>query len=158
MNPHSQTHTAACESPPVSTGVSGTGNAWWSRNQFRVLVAGCCGAVVLFFGGIAFIVVAAFAMMRSSGACEEAVARSESSPAVVQALGAPLDVGWFVTGTLNPGRSAEITIPVTGPRGKARIKVVASKANGTWVFSTLTVKLTATGARISLVEKGRPPQ
>jgi hypothetical protein len=26
------------------------------------------------------------------------------------------------------------------------------------VFSTLTVKLTATGARISLVEKGPPPQ
>jgi hypothetical protein len=73
-------------------------------------------------------------------------------------LGAPLEVGWFVTGTLNPGRSAEITIPVTGPRGKARINVAASKTNGTWVFSTLTVKLTATGARISLVEKGPPPQ
>ena len=148
--PHQPSFSAPATGPP--------GQTWWSRNQFRVLVAGCCGAVVLFIGGIAFIVVAAFAMMRSSGACEEAVARAESSPAVVQALGAFLEVGWFVTGTLNPGRSAEITIPVTGPRGKARINVVASKTNGTWVFSTLTVKLTATGARISLVEKGPPPQ
>jgi len=82
-------------------------------------------------GGIAFIVVAAFAMMRSSGACEEAVARAESSPAVVQALGAFLEV------------DGSSPVPSSGPErrnhdsgnrtpGKARINVVASKTNGTW--------------------------
>lgn len=99
------------------------------------------------------IVVAAFGVMRSSGACQEAVARAESWPAVVQALGTPLNVGWFVSGTLDPGRRAEITIPVSGPRGKARIEVVASKTSGDWVFSTLTVRLRSTGERISLMEQ-----
>jgi hypothetical protein len=133
------------------------GQTWWNRNWIRVVVAGCCGAVALFLGGIILIVVAAFAMMRSSGACEEAVSRAESSPAVVQALGTPLEVGWFVIGTLNPGESAEITIPVTGPRGKARIDVVASKATGTWVFSTLAIRLKTTGEQISLADKAPPP-
>jgi hypothetical protein len=161
MNPLSQTHAAAGEPPPVSTGVCGTGNTWWSRNWVWVLVLSCCSAAALFFGGIALVVAAAFGAMRTSGACEEAVARAESSPAVVQALGAPLDVGWFVTGTLNPGRSADIAIPVTGPRGSARIHAVASKAGDTWVFSTLTVILPARGEPLSLVAKdqprGRPP-
>jgi hypothetical protein len=139
----------------MSPSISGTGNTWWSRNWVRVSVVGTCGAVVLFFAGIAFIVVGAFAVIRSSGACQEAVARASASPAIVQALGTPLEVGWFVTGTLDPGRSADLTIPVTGPHGRARIHVVASKATGTWVFSTLTVKLRATGAQISLVEKAQ---
>lgn len=121
-----------------------------------MLLVGAFAAVVLFFGSIAAVIVGAFAMMRSSGACQVAVARAGTSPAVVQALGAPLKVGWFVTGTLDPGRRAEITIPVSGPRGKARIYVVASKATGEWVFSTLTVKLRANGERIFLVEKGQP--
>lgn len=132
-------------------------DSWWHRNWKWVVPLSCCSAVGLFLGGIALIVAAAFGAMRSSGACEEAVARAESSPAVVQVLGAPLEVGWFVTGTLDPGRSAEITIPVTGPRGKARIDVVASKVTGTWAFSTLTVRLKATGERISLVKQGPPP-
>jgi hypothetical protein len=152
MNLPSQRDAAANELPPVSAPACRSGGTWWSRNWVRVLVVGTGGAVVLFFAGIAFIVVGAFAVIRSSGACQEAMARAGASPAVLQALGAPLEVGWFVTGTLDPGRSADITIPVTGPRGTARIHVVASKATGKWVFSTLTVKLRATGGQISLVE------
>ncbi len=92
-------------------------------------------------------------MMRSSGACQEAVARIASAPAIVQALGSPIETGWFVTGTLDPGRRAEMTIPVSGPRGRARIHVDASKTKGKWNFTTLTVKLMATGEQIPLMEK-----
>jgi hypothetical protein len=102
------------------------------------------------------IVVAAFAMMRSSGACQEAVAQAESTPAIVRALGLPIDAGWFVMGTLDPGRHAEITIPISGPSGSARIYAVASKVKGKWVFSRLTVKLKATGEQIFLVEESQP--
>jgi Cytochrome oxidase complex assembly protein 1 len=156
MNPSSQRDAATNELPPMSPGISGAGDTWWSRNWVRVLVVGSCGAVVLFFAGIVFIVVGAFGMMRSSGACQEAVARAAATPAVVQALGSPIAIGWFVTGTLDPGRHAEMKIPISGPRGSARIDVVASKEDGTWNFSTLTVRLRATGARISLVEQRRP--
>lgn len=156
MNPAPMHEASAHPLPPASPPVGRTGDTWWSRNWVRVLVLSGCGAVALFLGGIALTVVGAFAVIRSSGACQEAVARAGASPAIVQALGAPLEVGWFVTGTLDPGRSADITIPVTGPRGKARIHVVASKATGTWVFSTLTVKLRATGGQISLADPARP--
>jgi hypothetical protein len=128
--------------------------SWWHRNWKWVVPLSCCSAVGLFVGGIALIIAAAFGTMRSSGACQEAVARAAATPAVVQALGSPIEIGWFVTGTLDPGRRAEITIPVSGSRGQARIDVVASKADGKWAFSTLTVKLRATGEQISLVEQG----
>ena len=147
---------AANQPSPRSPAVGRTADTWWIRNWIRVLVAACCGVGVLFVGGIASIVVGSLSVVRSSGACQEAVVRAEAAPAVVQALGEPLKVGWLVNGTLDPGHSAEITVPVTGPRGKARIEIVASKASGAWVFSTLTVTINATGARISLVESGPP--
>jgi hypothetical protein len=65
------------------------GQTWWNRNWIRVVVAGCCGAVALFLGGI--------------------------------------------------------------------ILIVASKATGTWVFSTLTIRLKTTGEQISLADKAPPP-
>jgi hypothetical protein len=157
MNPPSQRDAAANELPPMSPGISGAGDTWWSRNWVCVLVVGSCGAVVLFFAGIVFIVVGAFGMMRSSGACQEAVARAAATPAVVQALGSPIEIGWFVTGTLDPGRHADMKIPISWPRGQARIRVVAAKAGGEWVFSTLTVRLSATGEQISLVGPGKAP-
>ena len=153
MHPPAQAQAATKELPP---GLPGAREDWWYRNWVWVLVLGGGSAAALLFGGIALIVVAAFGAMRSSGACEEAVARAAASPAVMQALGAPLETGWFVTGTLDPGRSAKMAIPVAGPRGTARIDAVASKATGEWVFSTLTVRLKATGERISLLEQEPP--
>lgn len=120
-----------------------------------MLILGAAAALVLFVGIIATIVIGSFALMRSSGACQDAVARAERAPAVVQALGSPLVTGWIVWGTLNPGRNAKMTIPVSGPNGKARIYVVASKKADDWVFSTLTVRIASTDERIALAEQ--PP-
>ena len=153
MYPQSQRETVATEPPPVSSTACRTSGTWWSRHWVRIILITCGGTVVLFFGSVAFIIFGAFSMMRSSGACQEAVARVASKPAIVQALGSPIETGWFVMGTLDPGRRAEMTIPVSGPRGRARIYVDASKTKGKWNFTTLTVKLMATGEQISLVEK-----
>jgi len=148
----------------------------WRRNWRWFLPLGALGAaglaiVLAFFGLIAFIVVSALATMRSSGACTVAVTKAGTDPAVVEALGTPIRTGWFVNGTLDPGRCAELTIPVSGPKGDATIEVKASCARcrraiwpfvrerdaaNEWVLSALVVRLRATGRRITILEDEAP--
>jgi hypothetical protein len=149
---------------------------WWRRNWRWFLPVGALGAaglvvVLAFFGVIALIVVVALATTRSSGACAAAIARAAADPAVVEALGSPLEEGWLVSGTLDPGRCAELTIPVSGPKGAATIEVKASCARcrraiwpidrerdaaNEWVLSALAVGVRSTGRRITILEDEAP--
>jgi len=125
----------------------------WSRNQFRVLVAGLLRPVVLFIGRNPLHCRrrlrhdAIIRRLRGSGARVRIVAGRRAS------LGASLR---------SDGSSP---VPQSGPErrnhdsgnrtpGKARINFVARNERDL-VFSTLTVKLTATGARISSWRKDR---
>ena len=148
----------------------------WQRNWRWFLPLGALGAAGLaimlaFFGVIVFIVVGALATTRFSGACTAALTRAAADPAVVEALGSPIEEGWLVIGTLDPGRCAELTIPVSGPKGDATIEVKASCARcrraswpfgrerdaaNEWVLSALVVSVKATGRRITVLEDEAP--
>lgn len=108
---------------------------------------GCGGCAVVIFAGVvlvAAIVVLILTGMSSSDVCTQAVARAQSSARVRAVLGQPVDKGWWVTGSINTSNStgdADVTIPISGPQGEATIHAKATKANGVWTFSILTVTL-----------------
>jgi len=153
MNARFRQDSVPSEPPLLSPEPRETKGTWKPRIGRRLGMIGLWITVGLSLLSIPSIVVGAFVMMRSSGACQEAVARAELSPAIVHALGLPIETGWLVMGTLDPGRQADINIPISGPSGSAQINAVASKVNGKWVFSTLSVRFKATGEQVSLVEK-----
>ena len=96
-----------------------------------------------------------FSFMKSSGAYVEAVAQAKAHPDVQAALGTPIEEGWFVTGNVSiDGTSgdADLAIPISGPKGKAMIYVLAEKGGSEWAFSTLEVKIKSTGETIELVD------
>ena len=69
------------------------------------------------------------------------------------ALGTPIEEGWYLLGNTNVnGRSgdADLSIPVSGPKGKGTIYAVATKSGGEWSYSKLTVKIDSTGEMIDL--------
>jgi cytochrome oxidase complex assembly protein 1 len=93
--------------------------------------------------------------MKSSDAYKTALTKAKSDPRVVSALGSPIADGWFVGGKTNvSGTSgqADMTVPISGPKGKGTLYFVATKFAGQWSFSKLMVEIGSTGQRIDLIE------
>ncbi|MBN2004620.1 MAG: hypothetical protein JXA21_14790 [Anaerolineae bacterium] len=107
-----------------------------------------CVVVILFF---------VFSALRSSDVVTGAVARAEADGRVAATLGTPLEVGWLVTGSMNTEASgdgyADLNIPVSGPRGKGTLHLVAYKESGEWDFSSLNLTVAANDETINLLER-----
>lgn len=131
---------------------------WWGRNWKWFVPVGCLGSLVLlaaFIAGIFFLV---FGMMKASGVYEEALARATADPAVVEALGDPIEDGLFVSGNIdisNSSGDANLAIPLSGPRASGTLYAEAVRSQGEWEFTGLVLKLDdPPGGRIELLEKG----
>lgn len=114
---------------------------------------GCLVAILLVVGLIAAIGGLAFFGLKQADAYKLALDRAQHDPAVIAALGEPIEAGLLVSGSINisgPTGSADIAIPISGPDGDGTIYVVATKSAGQWEFSTLEVEIHATGERIDL--------
>lgn len=91
--------------------------------------------------------------MKQSDAYKMAVARAKADQRVTDALGTPISEGWFLSGKTNVNGAsgdADLSIPISGPKGKATIYAVATKSAGDWTYSKLVVKIDSTGETIDL--------
>ncbi|MFC1497219.1 cytochrome c oxidase assembly factor Coa1 family protein [Verrucomicrobiota bacterium] len=128
---------------------------WWGRNWKWFVPVGCLGSLAIFAGFIALIICLVFGMMKSSGVYKDALAKAKADPSVQKIIGTPIEEGMFVTGNINVNGSsgqADLSIPISGPDGKATVYVVAAKSAGQWTFSTLVVEIKETNQRIDLLE------
>ena len=137
------------------------GGSWFGRNWKWLVPVGCLGTALLLVGLAVGVVFLAFGAMKSSEVYQQALSRAQEHPAVEEAVGSPIKAGWLVSGNISvsgPSGEADLSIPISGPRGKARIYAVATRSAGRWEFSTLEVEILATGARITLLPSSRPAQ
>lgn len=118
---------------------------------------GCAGLiVVVVVGFFALVGGAAFTGMKSSDAYRLAMGRAASDPEVIEEIGAPIEAGFFVSGSVSVSGAtgtADLSIPISGPDGKATVFAVAEKSAGQWQFSTLEVAIADTGRRIDLLDR-----
>jgi hypothetical protein len=111
---------------------------------------------VVFVGSIALIV---FSAMKSSDVYKDALARAKTHPAVIEALGSPVTEGFLLSGNTNVnGASGEanLSIPVSGPKGKGTTYVAATKSLGRWNYSGLVLEIAKTRQRIDLLQRPAP--
>jgi hypothetical protein len=111
---------------------------------------------VVFVGSIVLIV---FSAMKSSDIYKDALARAKTHPAVIEALGSPVTEGFLLSGNTNVnGASGEanLSIPVSGPKGKGTIYVAATKSLGRWNYSGLVLEIAKTRQRIDLLQRAAP--
>ena len=111
---------------------------------------------VVFVGSIALIV---FSAMKSSDIYKDALARAKTHPAVIEALGSPVTEGLLLSGNTNVnGASGEtnLSIPVSGPKGKGTIYLAATKSLGRWNYSGLVLEIERTHQRIDLLQRVAP--
>lgn len=108
----------------------------------KIALIGCSIIVVLGVACVAVLVLVVFGAIKHSDVYKGALNRVSSDPRVIAALGQPVEAGWYVTGNVNISNgkgNANITFPISGPKGKARVEVVASNDGSRWEYSTLTV-------------------
>jgi len=111
---------------------------------------------VVFVGSIVLIV---FSAVKSSDVYKDALARAKAHPAVIEALGSPVTEGLLLSGNTNVnGASGEanLSIPVSGPKGKGTIYVAATKSLGRWNYSGLVLEIERTHQRIDLLQRLAP--
>lgn len=127
---------------------------WWSRNWKWALPLGCLTPILLCGGFVGTILTVVFGAIHSSDVYKEAVARAKSNPAVISALGTPIDTGLLPSGNIkldNSSGDADLSIPIHGPHGHATIHAVATKSDGQWHYSTLSVNVDGTNNHIDLL-------
>jgi len=133
--------------------MNATPSTWWSRNWKWCVPVGCLSALAAFVGIILLIMVLILRVIRGTDVYQEAVQKASTHPAVIEALGSPLEQGWFPTGNINtsgPTGEANLAIPLKGPKGKGTLYVEARRSAGQWHYHTLLLEIQATGERLDL--------
>jgi Cytochrome oxidase complex assembly protein 1 len=129
-------------------------HGWWKRNWKWFVPTGCCLTPLVLGGAfIAFLVLVVFAALKQSDAYKMAVGRAKADSRVIAALGTPIEEGWYLGGhtNVNGGSGdADLSIPISGPKGKGTIYAVATKSAGVWTYSKLVVRIDSTGEMIDL--------
>lgn len=119
-----------------------------------------CGLVLLGIAGfVAFIAFVVFAAMRSSDPYRDGLARARADTRVIEALGTPVETGWFMTGSINTNNRSgdcDISIPISGPKGSASLRVVGTREEGRWTYTRMTVTPKDRSPIDLLVPRGSP--
>lgn len=136
----------------------------WIERNLAWFIAAVFGAGLVIFGGFyAAAYGLVFGFMRHSTPYASAMARVRADQDVRDVLGAPIHAGWFITGhidTTGSGGVADLAIPISAPKGKAVVYVLARRFSGVWHLTVLVVDVPAANERIDLLRRGRqtPPQ
>ena len=115
---------------------------------------GCLGTLTLFIAFVVSIAVIVFSAVKSTDVYKDALARAKVHLSVIEILGSPIKEGFLVSGNTNVnGASGEanLSIPISGPKGKGTIYVAANKSLGRWNYSGLIVEIAKTHQRIDLL-------
>ncbi len=102
---------------------------------------GCLGMALVGAAVIGFIVWGAGKAMKSAEPYRDSIAAIEGNAAAAEALGTPVKPGFLPSGSFNVDNgvsTVDFSIPVSGPKGKGTIRVVASKASDSapWTYET----------------------
>ena len=128
---------------------------WWGRNWKWFVPVLAVVMLALFAAFLAAIFAFVFGMMKSSEPYREALTRATANPQTVQALGEPIEPGYFVQGNISTqGASGEASfvIPLKGPKGSAKIYVDATQSAGLWEYKTLVVQIEGNHQRVDLLD------
>jgi len=128
---------------------------WWNRNWKWFVPVGCFGTLTLFIAFVVSIALIVFSAMKSTDVYKDALARAKADSVVIDALGQPIKEGLLVSGNTNVNGAAgeaNLSISISGPKGKGTIYAAANKSLGRWNYSGLIVEIAKTHQRIDLLQ------
>lgn len=141
--------------------------SWFGRNWKWLVPVGCLLPIVVCGGGIVALVFFGLSVLKNTAPYKDGVAKAKANPAVVAALGEPIEGGSMVGGTFNvrnvngqESGDVDLTIPLTGPKGTGTLRVVGKADAGKWTYSTMEVTIAGQAQPINLLgaEKEKPAE
>jgi hypothetical protein len=130
---------------------------WFERN-WKWVVGLACAAVV---SGVCAFLLGVFELLGHSQAARMAVEDARLNAVLLQKLGQPIERGFPVTGHVNLNNSdgdAALSVPISGPKGKATLAVEARKTNGLWTLITLMAQVNDGSEEINLLASKEPEE
>jgi hypothetical protein len=124
-----------------------------SGGCWKALAIGCSVILVLGLAAMIALFVFVFSVIKRSDVYRQAFTRATSDSRVVEALGTPIEKGWWVMGSVNINNdtgNANIDFPISGPKGSARVHATASYDGNAWTYSSLVVR-PASGGEIDVL-------
>jgi len=128
--------------------------SWLERHALWKIPVGCL-TLFLLLGVVSLIVMTGVtSYLRHNEVYKQAVAQAAASSQVRQRIGEPVKPDWLISGEVHlsgSGGTANLAIPISGPRGRGRIRALAVKSGGVWHFTYLTVEVGNPTACIDLL-------
>jgi len=128
--------------------------SWFQRNWVWAVPVGCLTPILVCGGFFTLLMAVVFGAIKSSDAYTQSLAAVRANPAVVAAIGEPIEPGFLVTGNIqivNDAGSANIAYTVSGPEGRGDVTVAATRSMGKWRFTVLHIDLAEDHRRINLL-------
>lgn len=139
---------------PLAAGPTPSAQKGGGGKLIALIIGICLLLGISFFVGIFYFV---FSLMKSNGAYQGALERARKNPEIIATLGEPLKEGFFMSGsinTVNDSGHADLSIPVSGPKGAGTIRVVADMNQGVWTFRQL--RFNSGAKNINLIQPELP--
>jgi hypothetical protein len=134
--------------PPAYTPSTAVPQARAARRAGRAVgCGGTIGGLLLTAAILGFVVAMMYLPFRMSGSYQQALDAARSDPAVIKAMGAPIQVSWWPgTGKISCGGgcSANYNIPIHGSHKSGHIVVMSDSKGGSFPFNDGTWTLDAT--------------
>ena len=117
---------------------------------------GCAAAVgVVVVLGVAVLALV-MSFMKGADACQMSLKAAQESEVMRVELGEPITMGWLVSGNIkinNGDGTADVNVPVSGPKGSASIHTVGTKqGGGPWSFTKMQATIEAGGKQVDLLK------
>ncbi len=129
--------------------------SWFSRNWgWAVPLGGCLTIIILFFVFLGSLIFGVSELITQSTPHQDALSKVNEDEYVVNILGKPIETDGIMNGNLsykNSVGTADISIPIKGPKGAAQLYVVGNKLNDEWVYSEMYVIIAETDEQIDLL-------
>ncbi|WP_062056914.1 cytochrome c oxidase assembly factor Coa1 family protein [Aquimarina longa] len=129
--------------------------SWFSRNWgWAVPLGGCLTIIILFFIFLGSAIFGISKMITASSPHQDALIKVNEDDYIIDILGEPIETDGIVNGKLlyeNNTGSADISIPIKGPKGEAQLYVVGTKQNELWTYTEMYVIINETDEQIDVL-------
>jgi hypothetical protein len=131
--------------------------SWWIRNwKWALPTGGCLLFIGLFIALIGGAVYGVSNLLTDSQASRDGLKKASQNEKVLLLLGTPIEVKGIPSGNVNYTdgiKTAELSIPIQGPKSKATLRVDGTAQEDIWTYSTMKVIIDDSDKVIDLLEK-----
>jgi len=140
--------------PPIPPLAPAKQTNWW-----LIGCGGCLGLTLLGVLGCGLFLFGIVSVIKSTDPYKTALTAATNSPEVQAELGTPIKAGFLPQGNVNSNFSngvttetADLTIPLKGPKASGSLHYAASKAGGDWKVSDFTVTVDGSHKQIHVAQ------